>query len=131
MNLTDVAKLLTLASGFDRRQVDDVTIAAWHAIPEVAAGSFLDAQTVLIEHHRNSHDYFTVTHLAAGLRQIGRSARADVEADVRSARARGIVAADHPLDEPLTPDEVALLASAREATRAELEAAAPVAEVTS
>jgi hypothetical protein len=119
MNKTEVGKLLTIASGFDRRQVDMMTIEAWHAVPVVAGADFEVAQQVLIDHQTSPQaaEYFTVRHLAAGIKRVARSNQGDVEADVRSAKARGLIGAEHPPRQPLPADVAAQLAAARQRDR--------------
>lgn len=121
MNKTEVAQLLTIASGFDRRQVDAMTVEAWHAVPVVAESDFEAAKRVLIDHQTSPEaaEYFTVRHLARGITKRERSNHVDVETDVRSAKARGIIPADWPKRDPLTPVAAAALARAREHDRAE------------
>lgn len=119
MNKTEVGKLLTIASGFDRRQVDAMTIEAWHSVPDVSGADFGDARNVLIAHQTGPQaaEYFTVRHLAAGLAKIARSTKGDVEADVRSAKARGLIGAEHPARQPLPADVAERLAEARQRDR--------------
>lgn len=123
MTPLDVGKLLTIASGFDRRVVDDMTVAAWHSVPEVQAGTLEQAQAVLIAHVSgpNHRDYFTVGVLADGLRRAARAAQGDVEADVRVAKAIGLVPSSHGARQPLTTAQARQLAEYRAARRAEAE----------
>jgi hypothetical protein len=119
VNRTEVAKLLTILSGFDRRQVDELTVEAWHAIPEIAAARFDHAEQIALEHQTGPHaaEYFAVRHLVTGLRRRTRTTTGDVEADVRSAKARGLIEDTWPRRDPLPPDVAARLAQAREHDR--------------
>jgi hypothetical protein len=121
MNKTQVAQMLTIASGFDRRQVDELTVTAWHRVPDVAAADYDTAVAVVVAHQTSPQaaEYFSVRHLVAGLRRVRRTSDVDVEADVRSAKARGIVPQDWPKRQPLTPEAFAALAKAREKDRQE------------
>lgn len=121
MNKTQVAQLLTVLSGYDRRQVDEITVEAWHAIPEIARADYDTALQVVIAHQTGTEaaEYFQVRHLAAGLRRRNRNTRGDVETDVRSAKARGLIDPSHPLHEPLPDDVAQKLADARERDRQE------------
>lgn len=120
MNRTEVAKLLTIASGFDRRQVDEMTVEAWHAIPALEQCPFEVARAVLIDHYANPDaGYFDVRVLTKALRERERTALGDVEADVRSAKARGLIGYDWPKREPLPPATAAALALARDEERQE------------
>lgn len=129
MNKLEVGKLLTIASGFDRRVVDALTTEAWFSVPEVKAADFGQAQSILIAHQTGPQaaEYFTVRHLAAGLAVTGRTALADVEADVRSAKGRGLIPSDWPKRQPLTADVAAKLTAARERDRREAERYGPAA----
>lgn len=120
MNRTDVAKLLTIVSGFDRRQVDEMTVEAWHSIPEVAAGDFDDARAIVIHHHGEpGSGYFDARVLVAGLRRAQRLSVGDVEADVRVAKQLGYVAADWPKADPLPAVAAGKLADFRAKAREE------------
>jgi hypothetical protein len=114
MNRTEVAKLLTIVSGFDRRQVDELTVEAWHSIPEVADAEFDLARAIVIHHHGEpGTGYFEARTLVAELRKAARRLGGDVEADVRVAKQLGIVAADWPRRDPLPPEAAARLANVR------------------
>lgn len=121
MNKTEVAKFLTIASGFDRREVDELTVTSWHQVPEVSAARYDDAVKVVIAHQTSaqSTEYFAVRHLVNGIRLMQRTASADVEADVRSAKARGLVDRNWPRAEPLPADVAQKLHAARERDRNE------------
>lgn len=118
MNKTEIGKLLTFVSGYDRRQVDPVTIHAWFAVPEIAAAEYEQAMAVAISHHSEpGTGYFDTRALVAGLRQVTRRSLADVAADVRSAKARGLIAQDWPKTVPLMADVMEKLTAARERDR--------------
>lgn len=121
MKKTEVAQLLTILSGYDRRQVDEITVEAWHAVPEIARADYDTARAIVIAHQTGPEaaEYFAVRHLVAGLRRRHRNTRGDVETDVRSAKARGLVAPDWPLRDPLPDDIAEQLAAARELDRQE------------
>lgn len=121
MNKTQVAQLLTVASGFDRRQVDELTVTAWHQVPEIAGANYDTAVKVVIAHQTSPQagEYFTVRHLVAGLRKSARSTVEAIEADVRSAKARGLVEQDWPRRQPLTADIAEKLTAARNRERDE------------
>lgn len=119
MNKTEVAQLLTVASGFDRRVVDELTVTAWHSAEEIQRANYQDALKVVTTFHTDpsSVGYFDARALVAGLRRLARSSKIDVETDVRSAKARGIIARDWPSHRPLLPEDAERLAAAREADR--------------
>lgn len=118
MNRTDAAKLLTVAAGFDRRQVTEVTATAWAAA--LHGYNYRECETAIIEHHRDPAtrgQYLTVGHVLDRVEHDNRAKRSDVEADVRSAKARGLIEQSWPKREPLPGDVAALLAAARERDR--------------
>lgn len=127
MNKTEVAKLLTVASGFDRRQVDTITVEAWYLVPEIAAADYTEALQAVIDHQTGSHsgEYLQVHHVVDRLRQAA-GHNAWTGHDVRVAKALGFIAADWPEQEPLPVDAVKDLADWRAlqaAARARLEQA--------
>lgn len=107
MNKVEIAKLLTIASGFDRRDVDDVTIEAWALVPEFIAADYNAAVAAVVAHQTGPKrtEYLTIGHIVDALRVDGRSTLAAVEADVRSAKARGLIDSSWPARQPL-PDDV-------------------------
>lgn len=120
MNKTETAQLLTIASGFDRRQVDAMTVEAWHAI--IGDYTFTEAQKALLDHYRDAetrHKYMGVADILDRLELFKRRRKSDALADNRSARARGIIDDDYPWNQPLTDDLAAQLAEARERDRQE------------
>lgn len=120
MNKTDAAKVLAVASGFDRRQVDELTATAWAAALD--GYTYAECEKAVIAHHRDPltrTSYLTVGHVLDRVEAGRRMRTADVEADVRSAKARGILGPDWPARKPLTEEDAARLARARERDRQE------------
>ncbi|MEX8058597.1 hypothetical protein [Microbacterium sp. 16-032] len=120
MNTSDAAKLLTVAAGFDRRQVTEVTATAWAAALD--GHTYAECERAIIAHHRDPATrttYLTVGHVLDRVEAGDRTSTADVEADVRSAKARGIIPADWPRRRELTPEAAYRLAQAREHDRQE------------
>ena len=120
MNTTEAAKLLTVAAGFDRRTVTEVTATAWAAALD--GYGYHECEQAIIAHHRDPGtrgQYLTVGHVLDRVEKQARALTADVEADVRSAKARGIIPADWPARDPLTPAAAASLAMARNRDRVE------------
>jgi hypothetical protein len=120
VNKTEVAKLLTIVSGFDRRQVDEMTVEAWHSIPEIADAPYEVGQTAVMAHFRDPltrNEYLTVGRVLDRIEVDARSKLADIEADVRSAKARGLLEPTYPPREPLPADVKVLLFQARERDR--------------
>lgn len=120
MNKSEAAKLLTVASGFDRRQVDELTATAWAAALD--GHTYVECERAIIEHHRDPATrttYLTVGHVLDRVEAGARTNVVDVETDVRAAKARGIIPADWPRREPLTPEAAYRLQAARERDRQE------------
>jgi len=118
VNKTETAKLLTIASGFDRRQVDELTAGAWASA--LTAYTFEQAQAAVVQHFRDPatrHEYLSIAHVLDRLERDTRARKADVEADVRSAKARGLIEPTYPANEPLPEDVRVLLFAARERDR--------------
>lgn len=106
MNVAEAAKLLTIASGFDNRVVDELKAAAWSAALDDV--SFAEGQNAVIAHFKDSgtrHDYLTVGHVLDRVESAKRLSRAAIEADVRSAKARGLIDRSWP-DRGALPDDV-------------------------
>ena len=107
MNKTEIGKLLTLASGFDRRVVDTVTIEAWALVPEFASATYEDAKTAVIAHQTGPKraEYLTIGHIVDALRLGSRNTQRAIEADVRSAKARGLIEKSWP-ERVLLPESI-------------------------
>lgn len=121
MNLTDTAKLLAVASGFDNRNPDKVAVTAWQAVlSEYTLEECLEA---VMGHYRDSttrHSYLTIAHILDRVEKITRS-REQVAADVRSAKARGLLDAKWSAGAELPPDVAQKLADARRGENALVE----------
>lgn len=118
MNISEAARLLTIASGFDRRQVDELSATAWASALD--GYTYAECERAIIAHHRDPTTrtaYFTVGHLLDRVEQGLRLNAADIETDVRSAKARGIVSADWPARQPLDPEAARQLQTARDRDR--------------
>lgn len=107
MNKVEVGKLLALAAGFDNRKVDMVTTEAWAMVPEVVAADYESAKAAVVAHQTGvkRSEYLTVGHIVEALRVSGRNTASQIAADVRSARARGLVDKTWP-DDDLLPDDI-------------------------
>ena len=121
MNTVEAAKLLTIVSGIDRRVVDELTARAWASL--LVSVSFEDAQAAVLAHYADPvtrHDYLTVGHVLDRVEAAQRLSRSAVEADVRSAKARGLIDSSWPVREPLPGSVVEQLAAARQADKADM-----------
>lgn len=107
MNKKEIAQLLTVASGFDRRVVDPVTVEAWALVPEFVAADYPAAVNAVVAHQTGPRksEYLTIGHIVDALRVVQRSDAKAVEADVRSAKARGLLERSWPARDRL-PDSV-------------------------
>lgn len=92
MNKREVAELLTIISGLDRFQAADrVAVEAWSLLPEIQAATFADAQQAVVDHFAAGAKNLTAGDLNGLLRSVNRLDKEAIAADVRSARARGLV----------------------------------------
>lgn len=107
MNKKEIAQLLTVASGFDRRVVDPVTVEAWALVPEFAEADYADAVRAVVAHQTSDKrmEYLTIGHIVDALRVEGRTTQKAIEVDVRSAKARKLIDPSWPATDPL-PDDI-------------------------
>ncbi|TFC92065.1 MULTISPECIES: hypothetical protein [Cryobacterium] len=102
MNIVQVGQILTIASGFDRFiTVDRVTTSAWHLVLEQV--DFEEAKAATLAHFVGplAKETFSVRHILASVADSGRNTAAAIEADVRSAKARGLIEKSWPARERL------------------------------
>lgn len=94
MNKPEVGKLLLLASGFDRRIVDELTVSSWFSVPAIQAANYDDAAQAVIAHQTgpSKDKYLTVGLVCDYITGLNRQSAEAIAADVRSARNRGLVA---------------------------------------
>jgi hypothetical protein len=116
VNRQEIGQLLTVAGGFDNRKVDRVSVEAWALVPEIVQARYEDALAAVVAHQTGPkrHEYLTVSHIVDALRAGERQSDYEVEADVRSAKARGMIGADYPPRQPLPHDVRHALATIRE-----------------
>lgn len=110
-----MGKLLAVIASFDNRKLDESTALAWKMMLDrhVPTATLAQAQEVVFDWFSTENPYFEVRHLCDGLRREMRLNRSQIAADVRSAKARGIVGRDWPESRPLESGAVAMLAAAR------------------
>jgi hypothetical protein len=104
----EVGALLLFASGLDRFvQVDRVTTDAWFRVLADLDVTHAQAEQACINHYTgpDAGRPFTVAHVVALVTVDNRTARLAVEADVRSAKARGLVEKSWP-PRDLLPERV-------------------------
>lgn len=129
MTPLDAANLLKLLSATDGRASSKETATAWaFALDDI---SYADALQALRAHQRGEHrhEFFSHNHIRDFIEGRDRSDRRarrldpdQVEADVRSAKLRGLLPADWPRGQALTPEVTERLAAARTAEVARIEA---------
>lgn len=121
LNLQEVGKLLTIIASFDNRKLDESTAMAWKMMldREVPDATLAQAQEVVLDWFATENPYFTVSSLCDGLRREMRRNRQQVAADVRSAKARGLVDKYWPESKPLDWMTANSLAAHRLAERTE------------
>lgn len=120
MNIVETGKLLTIAGGFDRFiTVDQVTTTAWHTL--LADTDYKLAETAMLDFYRTweGKGQLTVAHILEAVKQSTRQHARQVAADVRAARARGLIDYDHHESVPVPPEVAQKLADARAADRTE------------
>ena len=125
MTKEEIAVLLLLASGLDRFViVNDVTTDAWMRALEDHDVTFLQAEQACINHYTgmDAGRPFSVAHVVALVAVDNRSTAQAIEADVRSAKARGLVEKSWPERELLPAEIRAQLAVARDESRATAQA---------
>jgi hypothetical protein len=119
MNKPEVGKLLLLASGFDRRIVDDLTVSSWFSVPAIQQANFEDAAAAVIAHQTgpNKDKYLTVGLVCDYITGVNRQSADAIAADVRSARARGLVAKNWDERDPIPEEARTRLAALRDESR--------------
>lgn len=71
MNKTDVAKLLTIASSIDNRNVNEVAVEGWYAV--LHSLPFEDCVQAVRRHFEDSTEYLLPAHVKAGVRRLRES----------------------------------------------------------
>jgi hypothetical protein len=117
VNLVETGTLLAFAAAFDNRKADPVVAVAWQSV--LADVEYADARQAVADHQTGPlrGEYLTVGHIVDAVRVANRQTPKLVAADVRAARARGIVPSDWSESEPLPADAAARLRAARDADR--------------
>lgn len=121
MNKVEVGQLLTLASGFDRREVDRVTVEAWFLVLEGYDYETCKAGVVAHQTGPDKDQYMKVGHITEYSDFVNRKTASQIRTDVISARARGLVGTDWPVNRELPEAAKSKLSDARAAAKAEEE----------
>lgn len=117
MDLKEVGMVLARISNFDNRRLDESVARDWKVMLDrelFGRGTVADAMDVVLDHFAQpSPPYFTVGLLVDGLRRRLRLMPKQIADDVRAAKARGLVSADHDPRVPLPGGAAERLAQAR------------------
>lgn len=109
MNATEAAKLLAILAAVDRREFDTTTAQGWAwALPDATLEHALEAARRAMD----TGSYVDVTAIKTQLRAM----RPRLEADVRSAKVRGLIPTDWPTSRPLPAPLEQRLRDAQHAT---------------
>ena len=118
MNKQEAATLLALAGAFDGWiRVDDLTATAWgYALTDVP---FELARVAVLEHYKgpDAHKSLMPADIIKATEHAARLTRPQVEADVRSAKARGLIESSWPVAQLLPVEVRERLLVAREGDR--------------
>jgi hypothetical protein len=115
MNVEEAARIITILSTADNRTLDKPTASAWALF--LSDVSYSDAERAVVDLVNESREYITPKSIRDWVRQHNRQSAYEIAADVRAARARGIVSADWPDKQPLDSDARQKLSLARERDR--------------
>ena len=115
MQASEAAELLAFIAAFDNRKVSKEAAVAWSMTVnrEVPQLTLPVAREIVMDHFASQGPYFTVGALLDEARLRLRLDSRAIAADVRSARARGLVYSDWPTSKALPADVVDRLAAAR------------------
>jgi hypothetical protein len=118
MNMTEVTLLNRTVAGFTRSSPSDIEAAAWYLL--LGQYKYEDAEQAVINHFSgpDKHKFFEVGYILDGIKAINRLLPNQIEEDVRSAKARGMVSQDWPAHDALPADVAGRLQAARAAVRA-------------
>lgn len=121
MQLAEVGKLLAIIRSFDNRKLEESTAMAWKLMldREVPDATLDQATEVVMSWFATQNPYFEVRHLVAGLKREMRLDRPQIAADVRSAKARGLLDASWSERDPLPWECANRLAAVRLRERTE------------
>jgi hypothetical protein len=118
VNKREVAELLAIISGLDRFQAADrIAVEAWSLLPDIEAATFEDAKQAVVDHFTAGAKNLTAGDLNARLRVVNRLDKEAIAADVRSARARKLIADTWPETKPVPKFVQSRLAELREEAR--------------
>lgn len=105
MNKLETAQLLTVASGFDRFvRADELTTTAWQMVLKRVPYKLAEAAVLAHYSGPDATRQLMPFHVLSAVEKEARLSKALIEEDVRSAKARGLVAQSWPADELLDED---------------------------
>jgi hypothetical protein len=122
MNMTEVTLLNRTVSGFTRSSPSDIEAAAWYLV--LRDFDYATAEQAVVKHFTgpNKHAFFEVGFILDGIKEINRHLPHQIEDDVRSAKARGLIEQDWPRNEPLPAEVSARLREARQSFERQMDA---------
>lgn len=115
MKKSELTELLRFMSTLDNRIVDEDRVEGWFVLLHDVDKS--EAAQVVVDHYKTTRDYLTPLDILDGIKRLNRRMPKQIEADVRSARARGLIGRDWPETDPLPADVMARLTAARSSDR--------------
>lgn len=115
MKKSELTELLRFMSTLDNRIVDEDRVEGWFVLLHDVDKS--EAAQVVVDHYKTTRDYLTPLDILDGIKRLNRRMPKQIEADVRSARARGLISRDWPETDPLPADVMARLTAARSSDR--------------
>lgn len=119
MRASEIADLLIINAGLDPftsvgRQSEERAVV-WAKVLSLGAPgiTYAEAEHILLEHYVDATKSITPADIVAKYRAMRRLRPDEIRGDVRSARARGLIAADWPESRPVPPNVAAALATIR------------------
>lgn len=113
----ETGQLLVIVKAFDNRKLDPAVARVWamQLGRNVPQATYQEAEAVVMDWFSTDNPYFELRHLVDGLKRKHRMMPAQVEADVRAAKAFGLLDKSHPASERLPVEAAQALAGARAA----------------
>lgn len=105
MNKLEAAKLLTIASGFDRFiRADELTTTAWQKVLDRVPYALAEGAVLAHFSGPDASRQLMPFHIIKAVEREARLSKPLIEEDVRSAKARGLVSQSWPADQILDED---------------------------
>jgi hypothetical protein len=112
MIFDETKRLLAYIHGFDKRELSDLVAVSWTDVLEDIP--FDDAKAAVKQFFLTpGHGYLEITDIIEAVQFASRQTEAQIEADVRVAKIKGIVPQEWPRSKALPPAEADALLTAR------------------